>query len=182
VQRWRARSAAILTGIGTILADDPRLSVRSGGAEVRQPVRVILDSDLKTPPSARVFESAGEQGVWIFTASADARRSAALVARGARVEQCAAASRVDIARVLAQLGKRGINEVLVEAGATLAGALIEQQCVDELLLYIAPLVLGDAARGLLKLPEPPSLEQARRFAVVESVAVGADQRLRLRMT
>ncbi len=120
--------------------------------------------------------------MWIFTTSTDARRSAALIARGARVELSAGAERVDIAQVLAKLGKSGINEVLVEAGATLAGALIEQQCVDELLLYIAPLVLGDAARGLLKLPEPASLEQARRFEVVETLAVGADQRLRLRMT
>jgi diaminohydroxyphosphoribosylaminopyrimidine deaminase/5-amino-6-(5-phosphoribosylamino)uracil reductase len=182
VQRWRARSAAILTGIGTLLADDPMLSVRPGGADVRQPVRVILDSELRTPPQARVFDGAGAQGVWIFTASTDARRSAALLARGARIERCAGAHGVDIARVLAQLGEGGINEVLVEAGATLAGALIEQQCVDELLLYIAPLVLGDTARGLLKLPEPPSLEQARRFEVIETRAVGADQRVRLRMT
>ena len=83
--------------------------------------------------------------------------------------------------MLALLGKAGINEVLVEAGATLAGALIEQHCVDELLLYVAPVVLGDRARGLLKLPEPQALAQARRFEVFETVAVGTDQRIRLRV-
>jgi diaminohydroxyphosphoribosylaminopyrimidine deaminase/5-amino-6-(5-phosphoribosylamino)uracil reductase len=74
-----------------------------------------------------------------------------------------------------------MNEVLVEAGATLAGALVQQQCVDELLLYVAPVVLGDTARGLLKLPEPLSLAQARRFEVLETTMVGADQRIRLRV-
>lgn len=181
VQYWRARSAAVLTGIGTVLADDPMLSVRPPGAGVRQPLRVILDSELRTPPAARVFEGAGEQGVWIFTATDDPLRTAALAARGARVERAAGAATVDIARVLAVLGNAGINEVLVEAGATLAGALVQQQCVDELLLYVAPVVLGDRARGLLMLPEPPSLAQARRFEVFETVAVGADQRIRLRV-
>jgi diaminohydroxyphosphoribosylaminopyrimidine deaminase / 5-amino-6-(5-phosphoribosylamino)uracil reductase len=181
VQQWRARSAAILTGVGTVLADDPRLSVRPEGAAVRQPLRVILDSELKTPPQARVFEGTDVQGVWIFTASTDPLRIAALSARGARVERCANGATVDIPQVLSLLGKSGINEVLVEAGATLAGALVEQQCVDELLLYVAPVVLGDRARGLLQLPEPPTLGQARRFEVFESVAVGADQRIRLRV-
>ena len=181
VQHWRARSAAILTGIGTVLADDPRLSVRPAGAGVRQPVRVILDSELKTPPSARVFEGIQAQGVWIFAARTETARTAALSARGARIEQCASGARVDLAQMLLRLGKAGINEVLVEAGATLAGALVEQQCVDELLLYVAPVVLGDRARGLLKLPEPPQLAQARRFEIFESVAVGTDQRIRLRV-
>ena len=176
VQYWRARSSAVLTGIGTVLADDPRLSVRPGGDGVRQPLRVILDSGLRTPPGARVFDGAAAQGVWIFTATTDPERIAALAARGARIEQT-----MDLAQVMTRLGKAGVNELLVEAGATLAGALIEQQCVDELLLYVAPVVLGDRARGLLQLPEPQSLPQARRFAMIETVAVGADQRLRLRV-
>jgi len=182
VQQWRARSGAILTGIGTLLADDPQLSVRPPGAQVRQPLRVILDSHLRTPPAARVFEGVTGQspGVWIFTASTDARRIAALAARGARVEQAGSGGKVDIAQVLTVLGKSGINEVLVEAGATLAGALVEQRRVDELLLYIAPLLLGDAARGLIRLPEPLSLAQAQRFEIFETTAVGADQRMRLR--
>lgn len=176
VQYWRSRSSAVLTGIGTLLADDPRLSVRPAGEHLRQPLRVILDRDLRTPPAARVFEGAAAQGVWIFTACTDKDRIAALEARGARIEQV-----LELAQVLTRLGKAGVNELLVEAGATLAGALIEQHCVDELLLYVAPVVLGDRARGLLRLPEPQSLPQARRFAMIESVAVGADQRLRLRV-
>jgi diaminohydroxyphosphoribosylaminopyrimidine deaminase/5-amino-6-(5-phosphoribosylamino)uracil reductase len=181
VQYWRARSSAVLTGIGTILADDPLLSVRPDGVGVRQPLRVILDSALRTPPGARVFAGAAAQGVWIFTTSTDSERRAALEARGARIEQAAgAAPGVALAQVLERLGKAGVNELLIEAGATLAGALIQQQCVDELLLYVAPMVLGDRARGLLQLPEPPSLTQAPRFEMIETVAIGADQRLRLR--
>jgi diaminohydroxyphosphoribosylaminopyrimidine deaminase/5-amino-6-(5-phosphoribosylamino)uracil reductase len=180
VQRWRARSSAVLTGIGTVLADDPMLSVRPGGAGIRQPMRVILDSKLATPPGARVFDGAGEQGVWIFTASVDRQRIAALEARGARVEQAGSAGQVDIAQVLKVLGDASVNEVLVEAGATLAGALVDQHWADELLLYVAPVVLGDSARALLQLPEPASLAQARRFEVIETIAVGADQRVRLR--
>jgi diaminohydroxyphosphoribosylaminopyrimidine deaminase / 5-amino-6-(5-phosphoribosylamino)uracil reductase len=181
VQQWRARSSAILTGIGTVLADNPMLGVRPSGPGVWQPPRVILDSALRTPTDARVFEGAAEQGVWIFCAGADRQRLAALAARGARVQQAGAAARVDIAQVLKALGNAGVNEVLVEAGATLAGAMVQQQCVDELLLYVAPVVLGDRARGLLQLPEPASLEQARRFEVFETLAVGADQRVRLRV-
>jgi diaminohydroxyphosphoribosylaminopyrimidine deaminase/5-amino-6-(5-phosphoribosylamino)uracil reductase len=186
VQYWRARSSAVLTGIGTVLADDPLLSVRPAEAGVRQPLRVVLDSNLRTPPGARLLEGAAAQGVWIFTASTDKSRSAALEARGARIEQAPGAARagsapqVALAQVLASLGNAGVNELLVEAGATLAGALVQQQCVDELLLYVAPLVLGDRARGLLQLPEPQSLTQAPRFDLIESLPVGTDLRMRLR--
>jgi diaminohydroxyphosphoribosylaminopyrimidine deaminase/5-amino-6-(5-phosphoribosylamino)uracil reductase len=180
VQYWRARSSAILTGIGTVLADDPMLSVRTAGPQVRQPVRVILDSELRTPLRARIFENMAERGVWIFTTSTDVQRIAALEARGAKVEQVNIEAAVDVRLVLRALGKAGMNEVLVEAGATLAGALVEQQCVDELLLYVAPVVLGDRGRGLLRMPEPPSLAQARRFEAIETIAVGTDQRIRLK--
>ena len=180
VQHWRARSSAILTGIGTVLADDPQLSVRPAGAAVRQPARVILDSELRTPPDARILADAAESKVWIFTTSTDAKRIAALQARGARVEPAGSAGPVELAQVLRALAQAGMNEVLVEAGATLAGALIQQQCVDELLLYVAPLLLGDHARALLRVPEPLSLAQARRFEVFESIAVGADLRIRLK--
>jgi diaminohydroxyphosphoribosylaminopyrimidine deaminase/5-amino-6-(5-phosphoribosylamino)uracil reductase len=181
VQLWRARSSAVLTGIGTVLADDPMLSVRPTAPGVRQPLRVILDSELRTPPSARIFDGAADRGVWIFTVSTDRARIAALEARGARIEQCAAHRPLQIEPVLALLGKSGMNEVLVEAGATLAGALVQEQRIDELLLYVAPVVLGDEARGLLRLPEPLSLTQARRFEITEAVQIGADQRLRLRV-
>jgi diaminohydroxyphosphoribosylaminopyrimidine deaminase/5-amino-6-(5-phosphoribosylamino)uracil reductase len=181
VQHWRARSSAILTGVGTVLADDPRLSVRLPGTTVRQPLRVILDSGLRTPPDARVFEGAGERGVLIFTASHDQKRIAALEARGARVEQLGGSESVDLAQMLKMLGKSGVNELLVEAGATLAGALVQQHCIDELLLYVAPVVLGNRARGLLTLPEPLTLAQAQRFEVFETMTMGPDQRIRLRI-
>lgn len=181
VQLWRARSSAVLTGIGTVLADDPALSVRQAESGVGQPLRVILDTTLKTPPTARLFAGAAARGVWIFTTSTDADRIRALEARGARVDQAGAGSQVDVVQVLAVLGRSGINEVLVEAGATLAGSLVQQHSIDELLLYVAPVVLGDQARGLLKLPEPSSLSDARRFETIESVQIGADQRLRLRV-
>ncbi len=126
VQHWRARSSAILTGIGTVLADDPMLSVRPPGPGVRQPLRVILDSHLRTPPQARIFADTAERGVWIFTTSNDRQRIAALEARGARVERVGEGVAPDPAQVLRVLGKSGINEVLVEAGATLAGALVQQ--------------------------------------------------------
>jgi diaminohydroxyphosphoribosylaminopyrimidine deaminase/5-amino-6-(5-phosphoribosylamino)uracil reductase len=186
VQNWRARSSAVLTGIGTLLADDPWLSVRPGGAGIRQPLRVILDSRLRTPPTARVFDGAASHGVWIFTTATDPDRIGALEARGARVEQAAAtapdgtAEQVDLAQVLRSLARSGVNELLVEAGAVLAGAFVQQQCVDELLLYVAPVVLGARARGLVNLPEPASLPQARRFELIESVPLGTDLRLRLR--
>ena len=180
VQYWRARSSAILTGVGTVLADDPMLSVRPAGPAVRQPARIILDSELRTPPDARVLAGTPEASVWIFTTCADAQRSAALQERGARVELAGSPGPVDLALTLRALAQAGMNELLVEAGATLAGALVEQQCVDELLLYLAPVVLGDRGRGLLKVPEPASLAQARRFEVIETIAVGPDQRIRLR--
>ncbi len=211
VQRWRARSSAVLTGIGTVLADDPRLDVRfestSGGAPItparlRQPVRVVLDSDLRTPPNARLFEGGGE--VWIFTAAEDAARRGALEARGARVERVEriertgileriertgireraergeGAGRLDLRRVLARLAEAQINEVHVEAGATLAGELIRAQLADELLIYVAPILLGPQARPLVELPELSDLQGAPRFDIVEMRRIGADCSVRLR--
>ncbi len=198
VQRWRARSSAVLTGIGTVLADDPRLDVRfestSGGAptapvRLRQPVRVVLDSDLRTPPSARLFESGG--AVWIFTAVEDAARRGALEARGARVERIERIERIervergeggrlDLRRVLARLAEAQINEVHVEAGATLAGELIRAQLADELLIYVAPILLGPQARPLVELPELSDLQGAPRFDIVEVRRIGADCSVRLR--
>ncbi len=188
VQRWRARSSALMTGIGTVLADDPRLDVRTQAARVRQPVRVVLDSGLRTPPGARLFGGAGE--VWIFTASADATRRGALAARGARIEQVeqieraegasGAATFLDLRQVLERLAEAQINEVHVEAGATLAGELIRARLADELLLYVAPVLLGPQARPLVDLPALESLQGAPRFDMVEVQPVGADLRIRLR--
>lgn len=186
VQQWRARSSAVLTGIGTILADDPRLNVRLRTGRPRPPARVILDGALRTPPRARVFETPGE--VWVFAeASADPARRAQLEARGARVELVPRASgeearsaRLDLEQMLARLGAAQMNEVHVEAGPTLAGALIREELVDELLLYAAPILLGPQGRPLVELPQIETLAEARRFEIIETAAVGADLRLRLR--
>jgi diaminohydroxyphosphoribosylaminopyrimidine deaminase/5-amino-6-(5-phosphoribosylamino)uracil reductase len=187
VQQWRARSSAILTGVGTVLADDPRLDVRlpeETGAQRRQPLRVVLDSSLRTPPEARLFESAGEVLIVTALPASDPQwepRCAALAVRGAHIETLPAeGGRVPLTAVLERLGELEINELQVEAGPTLAGSLVEQGLVDELLLYMAPKLLGPAARPLVALPELDGLEAAPVFAIAEVVQVGEDLRLRLR--
>jgi diaminohydroxyphosphoribosylaminopyrimidine deaminase/5-amino-6-(5-phosphoribosylamino)uracil reductase len=187
VQHWRARSSAVLTGAGTVLADDPRLDVRLGdeaGAERRQPLRVVLDSSLRTPPAARLFSVPGE--VLILTALRPSDpgwepRCAALAAHGAQIETLPAdRGQVALPAVLDRLGELEMNEVQVEAGPTLAGKLLQEGLIDELLLYLAPKLLGPAARPLLELPEPVSIEAAPAFAIVEAERVGEDLRLRMR--
>ena len=187
VQHWRARSSAVLTGIGTLLADDPRLSVRLPLARPRPPLRVVLDGELRTPPGARLFETPGE--VWIFAASgADPARRSALEARGVRVEiapreaahESPATVRLDLGKVLARLAEVQMNEVHVEAGHTLAGALIRQRLADELLIYVAPVLLGPQGRPLVDLPPIEALHDAPRFEMLESAGIGSDLRVRLR--
>jgi|SRR5579864_5583820 len=185
VQRWRARSSAILTGIGTVLADDPLLSVRlpseSEGRERRQPLRVVLDTQLRVPPAARLFAGGGEVLILTARASPDDARVAQLSARGARVEWLpAAAERLALPAVLGRLAELEINEVLVEAGARLAGEFITQSLVDELLLYVAPKLLGPQARALVQLPQLTELAAAPQFALLEMQQLGEDVRLRLR--
>lgn len=181
VQAWRARSSAILTGVGTVLADDPRLNVRLAG-ERRQPLRVVLDTHLRTPQGARLLGGGGGE-VLILTAlaSLDPTRAAALSAQGARVETLpAAADRLELPAVLDRLGELEANEVLVEAGATLAGEFVRQGLLDELLLYVAPRLLGPDARALVELPALQELRDAPSFALIETYAVGEDLRLRLK--
>ncbi len=179
VQHWRARSSAVLAGIGTVRADDPRLTVRGIETGGRQPLRVILDRALETPAQARVLAEPGR--TLIFTISADEARADALRRSGAEVERIAALDgRLDLAAVLQRLGARHANELLIEAGSRLAGAFVEAGLVDEYLIYMAPVLLGPQARELLALPELEELAQARRLELIESTRVGADLRLRLR--
>jgi diaminohydroxyphosphoribosylaminopyrimidine deaminase/5-amino-6-(5-phosphoribosylamino)uracil reductase len=179
-QVWRARSCAILTGSGTVRDDNPRLTVREIDTP-RQPLKVIVDSRLETSPQAALFTGIKPGGVLLACAVADPQKHAALTAAGAEIVVLPnAQGQVDLPALLAELGHRGINEVLVEAGVRLNGALLRADLVDELLLYQAPLLLGDAARGMADLGELQALAAARRLEVIERRPVGADFLLRAR--
>jgi diaminohydroxyphosphoribosylaminopyrimidine deaminase / 5-amino-6-(5-phosphoribosylamino)uracil reductase len=175
---WRARSCAVLTGIGTVKDDNPRLTVREV-ATARQPLRVVIDSRLETPPDAAVLEGGN---VLIAAAQDDAARGAALRARGAEIVLLPnPQGKVDLTELMQELGRRGINEVLAEAGTRLNGSLLREGCVDELLIYQAPILLGDAARGMFGLVELTDLAGARHLNIFERRAVGADFRIRARL-
>jgi diaminohydroxyphosphoribosylaminopyrimidine deaminase / 5-amino-6-(5-phosphoribosylamino)uracil reductase len=183
VQLWRARSSVVLTGVGTVLLDDPRLTVRplAAGAERRQPLRVVLDTHLRTNPAARVLGDGGEVLILTALEALDETRAAALSARGARVETLpVAGERLELPAVLERLGELEANEVLVEAGATLAGEFLRQGLADELLLYVAPRLLGPDARALVALPQLTELKETPAFTLLESTRLGDDLRLRLR--
>ena len=150
---WRRRAGAILTGIGTVLADDPRLDVRLVPT-ARQPLRIVLDPHGRLPPGARILQPPGE---------------ARVIGPG----------RADLPALLVELGAQGINELHVEAGPTLSGAFLGAGLVDELLVYQAPVLVGEG-RPLAALPPLPGLEAARRWHFVEAAPVGPDLRLRLR--
>ena len=175
---WRARSCAVLTGIGTVKDDNPRLTVREVQT-TRQPLKVVIDSRLETPPDAAVLEGGK---VLIAAAQDDAVRGAALRARGAEIVLLPnAQDKVALGDLLLDLGRRGINEVLAEAGTRLNGSLLREGCVDELLIYQAPILLGDSARGMFGLAELTNLAGARRLDIIERRAVGADFRIRARL-
>lgn len=176
VQVWRARACAILTGIGTVLADDPRMNVRDI-ATPRQPLKVIVDSRLETPPTAQILAG----GALIVCAEADPGRRAALEAAGAEILVLPAAhGRVDLPALMHELGRRGLNEIHAEAGATLNGALLEAGLVDEWIAYTAPVVMGADARGLFNLPPLADMAQRRHFKLHDTRMVGGDLRLTLR--
>jgi diaminohydroxyphosphoribosylaminopyrimidine deaminase/5-amino-6-(5-phosphoribosylamino)uracil reductase len=171
----------VLTGIGTVLADDPQLNVRHLAGEEpvdagrRQPLRVVLDSAFRTPPGARLLSVPG--AVLILGAGSDGRK-AALEARGARVQTLASAGgRVDLAAVMQHLATLQINEVLVEAGPALNGALLQAGLVDELIVYQAPHVLGSTARGMFELPALQDMAGRPACVLSDVRRVGADLRL-----
>lgn len=174
--RWRARACAILTGVGTVKDDDPRLTVRDLGA-TRQPLRVIVDSRLETPPTARILN--GEDGpVLIACAVDDAGKAAGFRASGAEVVVLPnTVGKVDLPGLLLELGRRGINELHAEAGFKLNGSLMREGLVDEVLLYLAPCLIGDRASGLFDLPELATLDGKRRLQVRDLRQLGADIRL-----
>jgi len=180
VQRLRAESCAVLTGIGTVLADDPSLNVRDPRFDLRgrQPLRVVLDSALRMPPSARLLAIDG--ATLVFTASCDAAARARLEQAGAEVVGIAAgAGGLDLAAVLRELGRRGINEALVEAGPLLAGRVIDARACDELVVHVAPKLLGREAQRAFALASPLSLAAALEFDLVTVERLGADVALTL---
>jgi len=174
---WRKRAAALLTGIGTVRDDDPRLDVRLVET-ARQPLRVIVDSRLETPPEARIVSPPGE--VLVYAAVDEPGRRAALEQRGAEVALLPSPSgKVDLLAMLADLGRRGINELHVEAGEKLNASLLAAGLVDELLVYVAPRLIG-SGRGLAALAPILRLDDALGFAFTAIDPVGADLRLLLR--
>lgn len=174
---WRRRAGAVLTGIGTVLHDDPRLDVRLVPTE-RQPLRVVIDSALQTPVQARLLEPPGE--VLVCAAREDPARAAPLRARGvALLGLPGEGGRVALEPMLRELARRGVNELHVEAGPTLNGSLLREGLVDELLLYVAPMLLGPG-REIARLPALPALADATRWVFHEVAPVGPDLRLRLR--
>lgn len=170
---WRARACAILTGIGTVKADDPQLNVRAVETS-RQPRRVIVDSKLEIALDARVLSGASS---WIVAAAAHPDKEAALRAAGHEVIVLPnAAGKVDLPALMRELGRREINEVHVEAGSKLNGSLIRERCVDELLVYLAPSLIGEA-QGMFALGPLASLEQRQRLKFHEVKQVGEDLRI-----
>ena len=185
---WRARACAILTGIGTVLEDDPQLNVR-GLNTPRQPHRVVVDSRLEMPLNARLLAAPGsadpDRSLWIYNASDPAgpelaHKRAALSARGAQVvDMPGAGGKVDLAAMLRDLAQREINELHVEAGHKLNGSLIREGLVDEYLVYLAPQWLGPG-QGMAQLPELTDLDRAVKLVFHAVDRIGPDVRLLLR--
>ncbi|MEO1248032.1 MAG: bifunctional diaminohydroxyphosphoribosylaminopyrimidine deaminase/5-amino-6-(5-phosphoribosylamino)uracil reductase RibD [Pseudomonadota bacterium] len=176
VQRLRAESGAILTGIGTVIADDPRLTVRDElrSAEVSQPLRVILDSDLRTPVSVQLLRMPGETR--IYYCGDNVRED--LADAGATLVGVAEHKRgVDLGEVLDDLGRLEVNSVLVEAGATLAGSLVSGAFVDELIIYQAPQLLGSSTRPMLSTPGWRRLQHRLQLEIKDIRMVGRDLRI-----
>lgn len=183
VQRLRARSSAVLTGIGTVLADDPGLGVRGediGEPEPPggwlQPLKVVVDPRLSTPPNARLLTSPGR--TLIATTCEDDDYRELLAAAGAEVlEFPGTADRVDLGAVLGYLAEIQVNEVLMETGATLSGSMLREGLVDEMVFYMAPVLMGDRARGLFQLPDLDRMADRLELDILDVRAVGRDWRI-----
>lgn len=175
--RWRARSSAILSSAATVLADDPQLSVRldDPGIEVATPVRVILDRWLRTPDDARVLD--GSAPTWLLHSEL-ARPTEAQAERARCIVMPERGKHLDLAAVMRWLAAEGLNEIHLEAGPTLAGALLTAGLADELLIYMAPVLLGDHAMPLLQLPNLMSMDERWELQPLEQTPLGQDLRLR----
>ena len=179
VQALRARSSAILTGIGTVLADDPSLTVRAFDIG-RQPLRVVVDGGLRMPATAKMLRLPGT--TLIVTARDDAAASQRLVEAGAEVLLLPADSgRVDLAALMQHLALREINELMVESGPGLCGALLAARLVDELVIYYAPHILGSSAQGMFTLPGLTDMQQRWALQIQDVRAIGDDWRVTARV-
>jgi diaminohydroxyphosphoribosylaminopyrimidine deaminase/5-amino-6-(5-phosphoribosylamino)uracil reductase len=177
VQDWRARSCALLTGVGTVRADDPALTARIGEPPLR-PLRVVLDTRWQTPPGSRLLDQPASA---LIAGSREVPVPDALAATGVRcLPLPELAGRVDPLALLQALAAEEINEVQVEAGATLSGALLRAGLVDEILLYQAPILLGEGGPGPFTLGELESMDERTHLEVLETCHIGADLRYRLR--
>jgi diaminohydroxyphosphoribosylaminopyrimidine deaminase/5-amino-6-(5-phosphoribosylamino)uracil reductase len=179
---WRARACALLTGIGTVTSDNPQLNVREIETE-RQPLKIVLDSRLELSPDARLFAGASDTAASVLVVSAldDKIKAQPLLDKGAEW-LCLpdATGRVNLAQLMQELGRRGLNEVHGEAGATLNGTFIAAGLADELLLYLAPCFLGASARPLAVLPELEHLSGRWAFEMQACELIGQDVRIRCR--
>lgn len=173
---WRARSCVVLTGSGTVLADDPQLTVRDVPTQ-RQPIRAVVDTFLEIPEDARLFDGGP---VWVFTTIDDPDKTRRLADRNVEVIVVpGTGTRVDLQAVLAWMAERQINEVHVEAGSRLSGTFLDMGCVDELLLYLAPVLLADGI-PMARMEPLTRLAEATRFTMMNTAQLGEDLRICLR--
>ncbi len=181
VQRLRARSGAIMTGIGTVLADDPSLTVRDASLDTdgRQPLRVVLDKGLRMPLSAEMLGLPGNTLIYCID---DSGRQPLIDAGAEIVKVAEKDGMVHLAAVLDDLGARAINDLLVEAGPALAGSLVETQLVDELVIYQAPHIMGSETMGMFQTPSWCELADRQSLEITDVRSVGADTRITARLT
>ena len=177
VQHWRASACAILTGIGTVMADDPQMNVRALNIG-RQPLRVVVDSQLRISPDAKILHGGN---TLIAYAQDTLNRLSALQNAGAELMQIPDRhNRVCLKSLLENLAQRGINEVLVEAGQGLNGALLAQHLIDEFLFYYAPVLMGSTAIGMFAMPTLTEMNQRTQLEIFDIRQIGRDIRLRAR--
>ena len=180
VQKWRARSSAILTGVNTVLADDPSLNVRDIKTG-RQPLRVVVDSRLRMPVTARMLRGAGK--TLVITASQDMGLTEKLKKAGAEIADMPTQQKsVDLGRLMKHLAWLEMNEVLVEAGATLCGALLRANLVDELVLYYAPQIMGNNERGMFALTPLARMADRVNLEIKDVRPIGKDWRVIARVS
>ncbi|MBI4291428.1 MAG: bifunctional diaminohydroxyphosphoribosylaminopyrimidine deaminase/5-amino-6-(5-phosphoribosylamino)uracil reductase RibD [Betaproteobacteria bacterium] len=176
---FRARACAVLTGIGTVREDDPRLDVRLVET-ARQPLRVVVDSRLELDPDAQILQGGN---VLVVAAREDEAKRDVLRKMGAEVIVIPnPRGKTDLPALLAELARRGVGELHVEAGTRLNGSLLREGCVDELLIYLAPGIIGDSGRGMFGLPELADLSQMTRLAIRDVTRIGDDVRILARVS